>query len=400
MRIVPQSQSGRKVPPVRPLLFFALVAPTVYTHCQSEGITSAMARGGQTMTGLLGKHAGLLAAAAIAALAWAAGIAAEPRRSRPCRCPSRRGPSSPPSTPSSSTSAPSGSATPSSASGPTGGRRPCPWWATGTPATCTSRASGSTRTTSNATGHPSKHGYKDIIPLWKAEKWDPDRLMALYKKAGARYFVSMGCHHDNFDLWNSKFHTVERRARWARSATWSATGRRPPRSRACGSASPSTWAPASPGSRPATAPTRPARWPACPTTGPTRSTQDLYHFPAAARRHRLVQQEPQLAAGVVQPHQGPGGPVPPGPALHRRRRALRQRGRPQHDRPPLQRQRRQARRQAAGRLHLQAGIQGHVGRGPGARRHARHPARRPGRPTPPSATGSTTRTGSTAAPTG
>ena len=55
-------------------------------------------------------------------------------------------------------------------------------------------------------GHPSTNGYKDIIPLWKAEKWDPDRLMALYKQAGARYFVSMGCHHDNFDLWNSRFH--------------------------------------------------------------------------------------------------------------------------------------------------------------------------------------------------
>lgn len=55
-------------------------------------------------------------------------------------------------------------------------------------------------------GHPSEHGYKDIIQLWKAEKWDPDRLMALYKKAGAKYFVSMGCHHDNFDLWNSKHH--------------------------------------------------------------------------------------------------------------------------------------------------------------------------------------------------
>ncbi len=55
-------------------------------------------------------------------------------------------------------------------------------------------------------GHPSKAGYKDIIPLWKAERWDPDRLMALYKKAGARYFVSMGSHHDNFYLWNSKLH--------------------------------------------------------------------------------------------------------------------------------------------------------------------------------------------------
>ena len=55
-------------------------------------------------------------------------------------------------------------------------------------------------------GHPSKVGYKDIIPLWKAEKWEPERLMALYKKAGAKYFVSMGSHHDNFFLWDSKIH--------------------------------------------------------------------------------------------------------------------------------------------------------------------------------------------------
>ena len=55
-------------------------------------------------------------------------------------------------------------------------------------------------------GHPSVFGFKDIIALWKADKFDPDRLINLYKKAGAKYFVSMACHHDNFDLWNSKFH--------------------------------------------------------------------------------------------------------------------------------------------------------------------------------------------------
>jgi alpha-L-fucosidase len=54
-------------------------------------------------------------------------------------------------------------------------------------------------------GHPSKFGFKDVIPTWKAERFDPDALMSLYKKAGAKYFVSMGVHHDNFDLWNSKF---------------------------------------------------------------------------------------------------------------------------------------------------------------------------------------------------
>jgi len=55
-------------------------------------------------------------------------------------------------------------------------------------------------------GHPSKFGYKDIIPLWKAERWDPEKLMSLYKRVGARYFVSMGTHHDNFFLWDSKIH--------------------------------------------------------------------------------------------------------------------------------------------------------------------------------------------------
>ncbi len=55
-------------------------------------------------------------------------------------------------------------------------------------------------------GHPSTNGYKDIIPLWKAEKWDPDRLMNLYKKAGAHYFVAQAVHHDNFDNWDSKYH--------------------------------------------------------------------------------------------------------------------------------------------------------------------------------------------------
>ena len=54
-------------------------------------------------------------------------------------------------------------------------------------------------------GHPSQFGFKDIIPLWRAERWDPDRLMALYKKAGAKYFCMIAMHHDNFDCWDSKF---------------------------------------------------------------------------------------------------------------------------------------------------------------------------------------------------
>jgi alpha-L-fucosidase len=54
-------------------------------------------------------------------------------------------------------------------------------------------------------GHPSKFGFKDVIATFKGDRWDPDHLMDLYQKAGAKYFVSMGVHHDNFDMWNSKY---------------------------------------------------------------------------------------------------------------------------------------------------------------------------------------------------
>lgn len=54
-------------------------------------------------------------------------------------------------------------------------------------------------------GHPSEVGFKDIIPLFKAENWNPDKLVAFYKKIGAQYFFALGNHHDNFDLWDSKY---------------------------------------------------------------------------------------------------------------------------------------------------------------------------------------------------
>ena len=53
-------------------------------------------------------------------------------------------------------------------------------------------------------GHPSKFGYLDICKLWKAEKFDPEHLMELYYKAGARYFVAQATHHDNFFNYDSK----------------------------------------------------------------------------------------------------------------------------------------------------------------------------------------------------
>ena len=54
-------------------------------------------------------------------------------------------------------------------------------------------------------GHPSEVGFKDIIPLFTAENWNPDSLVAFYKSVGAKYFMVLGNHHDNFDLWDSKY---------------------------------------------------------------------------------------------------------------------------------------------------------------------------------------------------
>ena len=54
-------------------------------------------------------------------------------------------------------------------------------------------------------GHPSEFGMMDFIPMWKAEKFDPEALVKLYKEVGARYFVCMANHHDNFDNYNSRY---------------------------------------------------------------------------------------------------------------------------------------------------------------------------------------------------
>ncbi|MBI1932762.1 MAG: alpha-L-fucosidase [Ignavibacteriales bacterium] len=55
-------------------------------------------------------------------------------------------------------------------------------------------------------GHPTKYGFMEIDNLWKAENWDPAKLMELYKYSGAKYFVALANHHDNFDNYNSEYH--------------------------------------------------------------------------------------------------------------------------------------------------------------------------------------------------
>jgi alpha-L-fucosidase len=48
-------------------------------------------------------------------------------------------------------------------------------------------------------------GYKDFVPLWKADKYDPDEWAALFKYAGADFAGPGAEHHDGFALWDTEF---------------------------------------------------------------------------------------------------------------------------------------------------------------------------------------------------
>ncbi len=78
-------------------------------------------------------------------------------------------------------------------------------------------------------GHPSRFGYKDVCNLWKAEKWDPEKMIQLYQRAGARYFVALANHHCNFDCWDSAFqpwNSVNIGPKKDIVGTWAAVARR------------------------------------------------------------------------------------------------------------------------------------------------------------------------------
>jgi len=55
-------------------------------------------------------------------------------------------------------------------------------------------------------GHPSEVGYKDVANAWKAENLNTDSLLQYFTDdLGARYFMALAHHHDNFDNWNSTY---------------------------------------------------------------------------------------------------------------------------------------------------------------------------------------------------
>lgn len=54
-------------------------------------------------------------------------------------------------------------------------------------------------------------GYKDFIPSFTAENWDPEAWANLFEKTGARYVVLVAEHHDGFALWDCSY------TRWSAS---------------------------------------------------------------------------------------------------------------------------------------------------------------------------------------
>jgi len=54
-------------------------------------------------------------------------------------------------------------------------------------------------------GHPSEVGYKEVLRDWNPTKLDPAALTKIYEDAGAKFLMIQGVHHDNYDMWNSKY---------------------------------------------------------------------------------------------------------------------------------------------------------------------------------------------------
>ena len=54
-------------------------------------------------------------------------------------------------------------------------------------------------------GHPSKFGYKDFIPQFTAEKFDPDEWAELFSRSGAKFAGPVAEHHDGFCMWDTRY---------------------------------------------------------------------------------------------------------------------------------------------------------------------------------------------------
>ena len=77
-------------------------------------------------------------------------------------------------------------------------------------------------------GPVNEFGYKDFIPLFRAEKFDAAQWMELFSQAGARYIMPVAEHHDGFQMYDSML------------SRWNAVNRKPLKTAASPSAPPAT----------------------------------------------------------------------------------------------------------------------------------------------------------------
>jgi alpha-L-fucosidase len=54
-------------------------------------------------------------------------------------------------------------------------------------------------------GDPTQFGYHDLIPMFKAERWDPNRWAKVFKDAGADFAGPIAEHHDGFAMWDTQY---------------------------------------------------------------------------------------------------------------------------------------------------------------------------------------------------
>jgi len=54
-------------------------------------------------------------------------------------------------------------------------------------------------------GKQSEFGYKDFIPMFRAEKFDADEWVSLFKQAGAKFVMPVCEHHDGFAMYETDF---------------------------------------------------------------------------------------------------------------------------------------------------------------------------------------------------
>lgn len=67
-------------------------------------------------------------------------------------------------------------------------------------------------------GPHKEFGYKDLVPMFKAEKFDPNQWAELFAEAGAKYVVPVAEHHDGFQMYRSDLCRWNSLWKWARTA--------------------------------------------------------------------------------------------------------------------------------------------------------------------------------------